>query len=119
MNLCSHYQVLMYENTYKYILIFLQQFNTNNLKYLIDFPLVLKNHYQKDRVASILLPQLITVSISKLKVILLKTRGLLTALPTTENCLKRQCDCVDGNIFILPSLLLYQIFLSVNIDFLK
>ena len=31
-NLCLHDQVLMYENTYKYILIFLQQFNTNNLK---------------------------------------------------------------------------------------
>ena len=51
----------MYENAYKYILNnLLHQFNTNSLKYLVNLPIVSKNHSQKDIAKSILLQQLMT-----------------------------------------------------------
>ena len=51
--------------------------------------MVCKSHCRKDIVASILLQHLMTVSVSKLKVILLATVGnLLTALPSTEKLSK-------------------------------
>ena len=48
-----------------YQIVCLKQFITNNLKCLINFPIVFESHCRKDIVTLILLQHLIMVSISK------------------------------------------------------